>query len=917
VPVFGEYEAIGEPVAVTQASDHISTVWSARKIVARDDRRYAIKQFAFRRSRDFEGQSEDNLEADHSLKFIESVKQLKKVQNDKGRGIAPIYAFGTSETGAWYVTDFCERGSLKTWITRRGGVDDASLRHIVHSVAIGCLSLKRSCNRSHGNLKVSNVLLMGKPQSLRKTPILIVDCASTPPAQASQLVSGGRNPFEAKDLRAIGEIIIQLVEGRIIESSFDYNYPIAPSPSWDSFGKSAESWRELCNRLLDPQLSVDKVNLENLERKFQPNPIVANMPAMLAGAGLIGLVAGTLYFVLRETPPTITQQPKDTISEFGSNADYTVVAGGGKLKYQWWKDGNVIAGATSSSFGILSVQNNDNGRYYVVVTNHAGAITSRKAQLTVTPAELTVTAHDANRALRENNPPLTGEISGLRPGDDITATYRTSASINSPIGSYDILPALNDPGNRLHNYTVITNKGTLTITIAGANELMLTTRNKSRAYGEPNPPLTGEISGLREGDDIAATYRTPASTSSPIGSYEIVPVLNDLGNKLHNYTVITNKGTLTVTPARLTVMAHDTNRAYGESNPPLNGEISGLRPGDGITATFNTTARVNTAVGNYDIVPALNDPDNKLHNYTVITNRGTLTVTPADLTVTAHDTNCAYGENNPPLTGEISGLRPGDDITATYHISASTNSPSGSYDIVPTLNDPGNKLKNYTVITIKGTLTVTNAPPSGPPAPPPPPNFEVSGLNFKWVSNLRNGKGAYVEETEMSQAQYNSLAGQYGLTPFKNTLTGTISDTNDPVNITYEGASQLLVALNHAPLQSQLQKKFELPSRQDFLIFSGVNDKTTNSNPSYNVLDNDGLFSSLKANVNEPAARAVGEGSPNKFGLFNVLGDSWEWCNDGSAAGFEFDSKGGSLFRDQKFLKGQYVGVRLLLVPDQ
>ena len=62
------------------------------------------------------------------------------------------------------------------------------------------------------------------------------------------------------------------------------------------------------------------------------------------------------------------------------------------------------------------------------------------------------------------------------------------------------------------------------------------------------------------------------------------------------------------------------------------------------------------------------------------------------------------------LTGTITGVTNGDNITASYSCSATANSPVGTYPIVPGLADPNNRRTNYTVSLVNGTLTITGAP---------------------------------------------------------------------------------------------------------------------------------------------------------------------------------------------------------------
>ena len=159
--------------------------------------------------------------------------------------------------------------------------------------------------------------------------------------------------------------------------------------------------------------------------------------------------------------------------------------------------------------------------------------------------------------------------------------------------------------------------------------------------------------------------------------------------------------------ATLVVTAIDAGRFYGDSNPAFTANITGLKAGDNITAIFSTVADSTSPVGDYLIVPTLVDPDSKLSNYTVVINNGTLTITPAPLSVVADDSARAAGQPNPTFTGTISGVKNGDDITATQDSPATVGSEAGTYPIIPTLKDGSGKISNYAVSISTGTLTVT------------------------------------------------------------------------------------------------------------------------------------------------------------------------------------------------------------------
>jgi hypothetical protein len=306
MPVFGDYSTIGEPVAVTDERGHVSTVWQARLNDSGDGRLYAVKVYSPRKRSSRHTEAEGQLGHDRGLEFIEGVKELKRAQGDAPNSLVPVHAFGIAPEGAWYVTDFYPR-SLKTLINLRVQADGDALQHLISSLVAACLALKRSRGFSHGNLKTSNIFLVGKPRPLRKTPLHVSDPFPTSSYQLAQLDAADRQAAgellaqtaEAQDLRAIGELILQLVEGRLIAGSYEYDYPVARSAAWDQLGRDGEKWRALCNRLLDPQLSVESINLGTLANEFQPS--AGGGKALMIAGGVVAacLVLGGIFGLIK------------------------------------------------------------------------------------------------------------------------------------------------------------------------------------------------------------------------------------------------------------------------------------------------------------------------------------------------------------------------------------------------------------------------------------------------------------------------------------------------------------------------------------------------------------------------------------------------------------------------------------------
>lgn len=93
------------------------------------------------------------------------------------------------------------------------------------------------------------------------------------------------------------------------------------------------------------------------------------------------------YMAIISDASAVGIQPWSLAVDRGSNATFKVTAtGASPLAYQWKKNGANIAGATSSTYSVASVQPANAGNFSVVITNTFGAVTSRVASLSVNPA---------------------------------------------------------------------------------------------------------------------------------------------------------------------------------------------------------------------------------------------------------------------------------------------------------------------------------------------------------------------------------------------------------------------------------------------------------------------------------------------------------------------------------------------------
>ncbi len=139
-------------------------------------------------------------------------------------------------------------------------------------------------------------------------------------------------------------------------------------------------------------------------------------------------------------------------------------------------------------------------------------------------------------------------------------------------------------------------------------------------------------------------------------------------------------------------------------------ELAAIQANGSFSVTFDNTARLGVLGGPYSVSFSYAGDSQFLAAY----GSSQLTVTPAQLKVTANNQSMVYGATLPVLTGTLSGVVGGDGITATYSTTATSSSGvvAGGYPITATLHDPNNRLGNYTVTNTPGTLSIKAAPTS-------------------------------------------------------------------------------------------------------------------------------------------------------------------------------------------------------------
>ena len=337
--------------------------------------------------------------------------------------------------------------------------------------------------------------------------------------------------------------------------------------------------------------------------------------------------------------------------------------------------------------------------------------------LRINKAPLTVIANNATKIYGDNNPQFTLNYSGLKNNETspemINAfNVTTTASKTSNVGEYDITVS----GGEAKNYEVTTyTSGKLSITKA---TLVLTANNATKVYGEVNPSFKFACSGLKNDDtkdnifSTSPTLSCTATSSSNTGSYDIT--IN--GGETYNYE-ITNyrKGTLTIYKAPLTIIPNNYTRLYGDTNPTFEYTCTGLKNSDKLDEIFKTkpqaicNATEKSSVGEYEISII----GGEAQNYNITNSeKGTLTINKAPITVIVNNLTKIYGDENPEYKLTYNGLKNGETApkkTSAFNIStdATKTSSVGEYNITIS----GGSMKNYEIVNyINGKLSVLKAP---------------------------------------------------------------------------------------------------------------------------------------------------------------------------------------------------------------
>ncbi|MES2279444.1 MAG: MBG domain-containing protein [Bacteroidota bacterium] len=331
-------------------------------------------------------------------------------------------------------------------------------------------------------------------------------------------------------------------------------------------------------------------------------------------------------------------------------------------------------------------------------------LTYAGADLTIGAKAVTVTAAAKSKTYGDVDPALTYTNTALVGTDAFTGALTRDAGENT--GTYAIKQGTLALSS---NYTITYAGAGLTI---GTKALTITADNRTKVYGEANPTLNVIYTGFVTGDDESkltspAIASTTATAASAVGTYPITAN----GATSNNYAISYTPGTLTVTPASLTIAADSKTKVYGAANPSLTATYTGFVNGDTNASLTTqpglaTTATVASVVGTYPITAS----GAASANYSISYTAGTMTVTKANLSIAADNKTKVYGAANPAFTATYTGFVNGDTNTGlttqpSLVTTATSASAAGTYPITAS----GAASANYNISYTAGTLIINNS----------------------------------------------------------------------------------------------------------------------------------------------------------------------------------------------------------------
>ena len=367
---------------------------------------------------------------------------------------------------------------------------------------------------------------------------------------------------------------------------------------------------------------------------------------------------------------TISENEANNVITFNLRKNVTLTSNSSTKKY----DGNkkTVEGYTSSesaaTFGHISAkaEGTDAGNYTNVFkrSESFGLVTTTdkeeikgtvsdddlyivtnlvEGELVINPRTITLTSGSAEREY--NGKPLTNrsvEVGGDGFVENEGATYDVTGSQTKVGSSENTFTYTLNENTKATNYSITTVNGTLTVTTRNAKyEASVTAKSGSKTYNGSKLTVSGLV-GEQTGDNgtnvevtidevtykiygyTATAEATHVSESGNVNVVGTPRVYDEAGNDVTDeFAVTTNPGTITITPAPVTITTGSAEKVYDGSALTAGGSITGIVETDYVFTVTGTQTAVGSSTNEYTL-----DWGSAVEgDYTVSETKGTLKVT--------------------------------------------------------------------------------------------------------------------------------------------------------------------------------------------------------------------------------------------------------------------------------------------------
>ena len=434
------------------------------------------------------------------------------------------------------------------------------------------------------------------------------------------------------------------------------------------------------------------------------------------------------------------------------------------------------------------------GEYPITVKGEAVqgnyTVTYKPGTLKITKAERTKDIEVVNYKDVYDAGNHTIEVKNLVDGDKVEYSYDGGKTWTTDLKQYKDVTAevkiqvkvTND------NYKLVNTKtGTVEIT---RRPVTVTANSYQKTFGEADPAFTAKVEGTLGNDKV--DYKLSREKGENVGTYTLTPS----GEKEQgNYKVTYKPGTLTIVAAQRTTELSVTsyNGVYDAKKHTIT--VNGTVAGDKVEYSYDGGKTWVTDLKEYKNVTKGSEAiqvkvTNKNYTPSETILSGTVTITPATLTITTPKAEKVYDGNALTAEGSITGFVNGE--TATFVTTGSQTEVGNSKNTYTLTWDGTAKETNYTVSDSVGTLEVTKQ--SIVPDPDNPKSYKdvtiddpsdatYDGKEHKWTPVVTDKDGNELKEgtdyeVSYSKDDFTNVTGEIKVTiTGKGNYTGTVDKT--------------------------------------------------------------------------------------------------------------------------------------------